>query len=148
MKDKLLRFLKKQRLLVIASHDEDIWVSNVFYGIDDNFKIYFISDKKRKHSKQMLVNPDVAFSTVWFNKNNHEDRKGIQGQGICRPASTQEEIQKGVELHNKLFPEFAKNVSLESIELEERDLWIIEPKYIKYWDDELYGNKHFDEFKF
>jgi len=148
MKEKLLNFLKSQRLLIIASQDKDIWVSNVFYGIDDNFKIYFISDNKRKHSKQMLANPKVAFSTVWFNENNHEDRKGIQGQGICRPAADEEEIKKGVEMHNEFFPEFKENVSLETIKLGKRDLWIIEPKYIKYWDDELYGDKHFDEFKF
>jgi uncharacterized protein YhbP (UPF0306 family) len=148
MKERLLNFLRAQRFLVVASHNKDTWISNVFYGIDDDFKIYFVSDPEAKHSKQILANPNIAFSTVWFNESNHEDRKGIQGQGLCRIASGDEEIKKGVELHNKLFPEFRERITFDYIKAEESTVWVIEPKYIKYWDDELYGDKHLEEFKF
>ena len=41
-KKNLLAFLTSQRLMVLASGSGTPWVSNLFYGIDDNFKMYFI----------------------------------------------------------------------------------------------------------
>ncbi|MBI2121618.1 MAG: pyridoxamine 5'-phosphate oxidase family protein [Candidatus Sungbacteria bacterium] len=149
--NKLLDFLRSQKLLVVACHDkDDIWIANVYFGVDDNFKIYFISPENTKHSQLIAENPAVAFSVAWFNPNNHKDRKAIQGLGVCRPAKTEEEIAEGVRLHNHNFPEFKNKITVEWIHTNEYKsrVWIIEPSYMKYWDDELYGDKETEEFKF
>ena len=149
-KEKLLEFLKSKKLLVIASHSDKTWISNVFYGIDDNFRIYFVSPKSAEHSQQISRNPDIAFSVVWYNEKNHGDRKGVQGKGTCRLARDDEEIRKGVELHNKNFPEFAGRITFDWIKNNEFNsrIWVIEPKSIKYWDDQLYGDDETEEFEF
>ena len=49
--EKPLKFIKSQKLMVIASRDEkDVWVANVYFGVDEKATIYFISSKKTKHS--------------------------------------------------------------------------------------------------
>lgn len=145
----LLNFLKSQKLLVIACRDgEDVWTANVYYGIDDDFKIYFISSGDAKHSRMILKNPEIAFSVAWFDPKDHKNRKAVQGLGICRPAETDEEIVKGVELHNRNFPEFAGKITVDWARKNKPRVWVVEPSYIKYWDDERYGEDGTEEFKF
>ncbi len=147
----LLNFLKSQKLLVIASHNStEIWVANVYYGIDDNFKIYFISPEDTKHSALIIKDSKIAFSVAWFNPNNHKDRKGIQGLGICRQANNEEEIIKGVQLHNQNFPEFKEGITVEWVHNNEwrSRVWVIEPTYVKYWNDGVYKDDESEEFNF
>lgn len=146
----LLDFLKSQGLLVIASHDSgDIWIANVYYGIDDDFKIYFVSPEDAKHSQQILKNPKVAFSVAWFDPSNHKNRKAVQGLGICRPAKNDGEIEIGVQLHNRNFPEFKERITIDWVHTNEfkSRVWVIDPTYIKHWNDELYGEGEIKEFR-
>lgn len=149
--NKLLKFIKSQKLMVIASSNgEDVWVANVYYGIDDKVMIYFISPEDNRHSKMILKNPKIAFSIAWFDANNHKNRKAIQGVGICRPAENEEEIKIGVRLHNQNFPEFKERITVDWIHNNEwgSKVWVLKPTYIKYWDDELYGDDETEEFNF
>ena len=149
-KDKLLTFLESHKLLALASYDQEIWITNIFYGIDKDFKIYFISNEETKHSKQIMKNKEVAFSVAWFNEKDHKDRKGVQGQGTCRIATTDEEITKGVQIHNDRYPEFAERIVVKWVKskLNKSHVYVIEPSYIKYWDDKLYGKEEWEKFKF
>lgn len=148
MKKELLEFLKSQRLMTIASAEGGIWIANVYYGIDEDSKIYFISPLDVKHSKQILADPKIAFSVAWYNPQDYADRKAVQGLGVCRLAKNILEISKGVMLHNHNFPAFAKRITLEWIRTNawKSRVWVLEPKYIKFWNDELYKEKEFEEF--
>jgi len=149
-KDKLLSFLKNQKVLVLATQGETPWATNVYYGIANDFRFYFVSSIETEHSKHILQSPKVAFSVVWFNEQNHYDRKGVQGRGLCRIAETEEEISTGIHLHNERFPEFKQNLTVGYIKSEENDskVWVIEPTHIKFWNDELYGEEETEEFDF
>ncbi len=147
--EKVLEFIKSQRLMVIASPDwEGVWVANVYIGMDDKGLIYFISPDNNKHGELMLKNPKIAFSIAWFDANNHKNRKAIQGLGVCRPAENEEEIKTGVSLHNQNFPEFKSRITVDWIHTNEwgSKVWVLKPSYIKYWDDELYGDDECKEF--
>ncbi|MCB9798612.1 pyridoxamine 5'-phosphate oxidase family protein [Candidatus Nomurabacteria bacterium] len=148
--DKLFAFLQTQRLMAIATMGSVPWIANVYFGVDDAGKIYFVTNKKTKHAQHLLENPAIAFNTAWYDPNNHQDRKAIQGTGTCRMAQTADEVQKGIELHNAYFPEFAKRITVEwaTDESHESRVWVIEPKYIKFWNDKLYGGDEFEEFEF
>ncbi|MDO8470720.1 MAG: pyridoxamine 5'-phosphate oxidase family protein, partial [bacterium] len=115
MNKELFDFLKTHKLIVIASGEGGIWVTNVYYGIDEDHKIYFIGPENAKHSQQILKNPNIAFSVAWFNPSNHKDRKAVQGLGTCRPAQSEKEIVTGVKLHNENFPEFKDRITVEWI---------------------------------
>lgn len=146
---KAFEFIKSQKLMVLACHDShEIWVANVYYGVDEQGIIYFISPDKSKHSQMILKNPHVAFSIAWFDQNNHKNRKAIQGLGECRLAQNEQEIATGVSLHNQNIPEFKDQITVDWIKNNEwgSKVWLVKPTYIKYWDDELYGDKETQEF--
>lgn len=145
----VLKFLKSQKLMVIATHDKkDVWVANVYFSADAKGNLYFISPEDTKHSHMILKNPNVAFSIAWFDPKNHKNRKAVQGLGVCCPAKTEKEIETGVKLHNQNFPEFKERITMEWIHTNEwgSKVWILKPSYIKYWDDELYGDDETKEF--
>jgi len=97
-----------------------------------------------------MKNRDIAFSTTRYDKNNHLDRKSIQGRGVCRVAESEIERETGVRLHNKYFPEFSERINIERIKSTEHQscVRVIEPTYIKFRNDELYGNNGTKEFSF
>lgn len=147
----LLKFVKNQELMVIASHNEkDIWVANVYFGIDEKGTIYFISTEKARHSQMILKNPKVAFSTAWFDSNNHENRKAIQGLGSCRPAKNGDEIAVGIKTLYKKFPDLRKMLTVKWIMTNawNSKIWVLKPSYMKYWNDEVYGKEESKEFNF
>ena len=136
--------------MVIASRDEkDVWVTNVYFGVDDKANIYFISPDNNRHSQMILNNPNVAFSIAWYDENNHTNRKAVQGLGVCHPAKNEKEIITGVKLHNKNFPVFKERITVNWIHNNEygSKIWVLTPNYMKYWDDELFGDKESVEIK-
>ncbi|HEY4486504.1 MAG TPA: pyridoxamine 5'-phosphate oxidase family protein [Candidatus Paceibacterota bacterium] len=149
--EKLLEFIKNQKLLVLASHGEkDVWVANVYFGADEKGVMYFVSPENTKHSQMILKNPNVAFSIAWFDPSNHRNRKAVQGLGVCRLAENEEEIKMGVKLHNQNFPEFKERIMVEWIHNNEwgSKVWVLKPSYMKYWDDEIFGDDGSGEFSF
>jgi uncharacterized protein YhbP (UPF0306 family) len=147
----LLKFLQSQKALAVAAtSNKDLWIANVFMGVNDEMTIYFISPEDTKHSQYILANPKVAFSTAWFNPQNHKDRKGIQGQGVCTLATTSEDVAEGVRLHNQNYPEFKKRITVDWVKTNEYKsrVWIIKPTLIKFWNDELYSSAESKEFTF
>ena len=147
---KLLDFLKSQKYLVVGTQGNEPWIVNVFHGTDDDFNSYFVSSEETEHSKHIIENPKVTFSTVWFSPDNHLDRKGVQGRGVCCIAKNDKEIEEGIRLHNTNFPEFKERLTADYIRSEDNKsrVWVIKPSFIRFWNDELFGQDGSEEFSF
>jgi len=145
-----INFFASQKLLMLATTDgQEVWLSNVFYAFyTDQWDIYFISAKEAKHSQHILVNPQVSFSIAWYDSSDYTNRKGIQAKGLCYITHDPDEIEKGVRSHNERFPDFKKRITPEWIMQSDNTscLWVIKSTYIKYWDDELFGQDGIQEF--
>ncbi len=137
--------------MVIACHDEDdVWVANVYFGADDKQNIYFVSPENNRHSKMILKNPNIAFSIAWFDPGNHKSRKAIQGLGVCRPTKNPTEIATGIKLLYNKFPDLRDIHTVKWImtNVWGAKVWVLKPSYMKYWDDEVYGENESEEFTF
>lgn len=146
----LLQFLKSQRVMAIASYAGNLWIANVYFSIDDDFRIYFLGSQHTKNNQQILQNPHVAFSTSWFNEKDHADRKAIQGVGYCVTATKDSDIINGVQLHNQNYPEFKQRITTDWVKDPDNQtsVWMIKPTFIKFWNDRLYGEKQSEGFTF
>ena len=144
-----LHFLKSQKLLILASSDNDQpWVANVYFVVDDDCKLYFVSREGARHSQEMLMNPKVAFSSVWFDTTNFRNRKAVQGVGTCNVVEDEAGIMKALQLYHSNFLGSDKLITLEWLRNNEHQscFWVIEPTYLKHWDDEQYGEDGSKEF--
>ena len=149
--EQALKFLRSQKILVIASRDErEVLATNVYMASNEDGQIYFVSPEGAKHSTMMLKNPEVAFATAWFNEKDHTDRKGIQGSGRCEIVTDLKKITEGIMLLNERFPDLKRSITVQYIleNIWKSRMWVIGPKSIKYWDDELYRDDQSREFTF
>ncbi len=137
-------------MTIATQGKKDVWVANVYFGVDEKSTIYFISPKDTKHSKMILKNSNVAFSIAWFDPKNHKNRKSIQGLGVCKPTTNPKEIATGIKLLYKKFPDLRDILTVKWILTNAwgSKIWTLKPTYMKYWDDKIYGEDEFEEFKF
>lgn len=67
---------------------------------------------------------------------------------MCKAATDDAEIKEGVKLHNQVFSEFKADITFKWAKMIGYKVWYIDSTYIKYWDDEIFGNKEVKEYKF
>lgn len=57
----LVQYLSAARVMQIASADNNVpWICNVYYVVDNQLNIYWLSYPDRKHSRDIAVNPHMA----------------------------------------------------------------------------------------
>ena len=72
--------IKNNIYLTLGTSDGDPWVAPLFYCVSSDYGFYFISQLDSLHTKQMLINPKVAFSI--FDSHAEEGKgTGIQAVG-------------------------------------------------------------------
>ena len=148
--DELTQFLQTQKILQIAPQSDEPWIANVLMGCNSPKKLYFVGSPATRYGQLLTENKRLAFATAWHQQDNHLDRKGIQGTGTAHFSTDETEIVEGVTLHNQKYPEFAERITTDWVKENERGsgVWVITPDYIKFWNDELYGQDGSKEFTF
>jgi uncharacterized protein YhbP (UPF0306 family) len=147
----LYNFLFNHKSIAVSCFDRsEIWVCNLYFAVDDEFNMYFVSSSDSRHCKIIIANPNIAFANNSYNSLDLGDRNGVQGTGKCYILQDQIQIQNAIELYNKAFPHSKNEITQDWIlnNNSNSHLWKITPKTIKFWSDEDYGNAESKEFKF
>lgn len=143
-------FLESQKLLVLSTVDEsgNPWTSNVYFSIDKDTNIFFVSPAFTKHVKHIEISPNVSFSVAWFDPDNLVNRKAVQGTGICKRLKDTTKTTSLIKNHVKFYPLWKDVITLENIDNKviKSKPYVIEPNYMKFWNDELYGEEGTKEF--
>lgn len=152
MDAELLKFLKEQRLVSIATTDESNfpWISNVYYSISNSGQLFFVSDPEARHGVHLSERNRIAFSIAWYDKNDMGNRKAVQGTGICERISDPITVGKFLMNHYIYYPLWKQVITEKSMreKIISSRPYIITPQYMKFWNDELYGEEGTKEFTF
>ncbi|PJA14476.1 hypothetical protein CO112_00280 [Candidatus Dojkabacteria bacterium CG_4_9_14_3_um_filter_150_Dojkabacteria_WS6_41_13] len=147
----LLEFLRGQKVISVATTNSDgtSWIFNAFYSVTKKGELFFISDPKARHSNNIADNPKVSFSVYWIDEKDMWNRKAIQGEGECHIVSNPIAIGALVVNHFKFFPTWKKWMTKKDMvqKLLETRSYLITPTFMKFWNDELYGEDGTKEFK-
>lgn len=99
---KARQIIKDNTYCVIASSSKDgkPWISPVFYGYDNNYSIYWISDKNSRHSKLIRTNPQVAI--VIFNSQAPEGKgDAVYFEATVEEINDKKEAEKAYKIRDK-----------------------------------------------
>lgn len=90
-------------LTLATSSSDDPWAATVFFAADSKFNIYFVSDHRTQHGRDMAANQRVA-ATINPEVDNWHDVAGLQVRGT---ASVVEGVEraKAMALYLKKFPQ-------------------------------------------
>lgn len=85
--------------LSTASLNGEPWVSPVFFAYDDQYNLYWVSNKEARHSVTLVENPRVA--VVMFNSQAPEGKgDGVYFSCSVSTLTDSEEITKAIDLYN------------------------------------------------
>ncbi len=142
------KFIISNGIMTLATHLEDTWVCTVYYGADDKLNLYIVTDPSSKHGLQIKDNGKVAFAIYDSRTKITEDKRGIQGQGVCSLVKGLPEIIKGLSLWHKANPGKEDRITLEMIKKAmDTKLFKIEPTLLKFFNKELYGKEEYGIWK-
>lgn len=111
----ITNFMKSKNIMTLATHAKDIWACTVYYGMDSELNLYFVSPPTAKHSKHIKETGEVAFAI--FDSNQPVETKtkqGVYGQGTCTPLTNIKDIARGLKLWNT-----SHNLKVDSIPLKD-----------------------------
>ena len=84
-KENIINFLKRNKVITVATQGkENPWISNFYYVVSDDFKIYFLTIKDNKYSRNALENKKIAFNVFEHGEDLFKDRRSVQGVGFSR----------------------------------------------------------------
>jgi uncharacterized protein YhbP (UPF0306 family) len=120
---------------------EGPWSATVFYASDDEFNLYFVSDQRTRHARDMLDRPDVALA-INADVDNWNDVCGLQIEGIAAKVGGAERV-KALALYLSKFasvkalfemPRSADEATIAG-RLKNTDFWRVTPRFIRLIDN-------------
>lgn len=121
----------------LSTCDQNICHSNnIYYAVDDNMNLVFVSDKDTQHAQNISKNSNVSIVVNNEPQSYGQGHQGIQISGKCVQASGLSLIN-GWLLYTKRFPVFTnvvKNVSLIEKSMVSIRLYTVKVERIKIID--------------
>ena len=90
-------------LSLATSSDDEPWAASVFFASDQNFNIYFVSDHRTQHGRDMATNSRVA-ATINPECKSWNEISGLQLRGEISIVEGVERA-KALALYLKKFPQ-------------------------------------------
>lgn len=149
-KQKLFQYLKSQRLMSLSTGSDKPWTSNVYYTIDDNFNLYFLSEPESKHCNDIKSNNIVACSITDSSQKVTDKKVGAQIQGKAIQLTDADQIKQVLDSWNKTNQGFEHIINWDNIKnnVIKSKVYQVKPTFIKFLNEELYGPEGSETFTF
>ena len=136
------RMLEGHNTLTLATVTNGApWAATVFYASDDRLNLFFVSDHRTRHAREMAANPAVAVA-IHADVDNWNDVRGLQAEGEAGKV-------EGAERARALALYLAKFLSVKALfeaprsadeqtiaeRLKHTDFWCVTPRFIRLVDN-------------
>lgn len=136
-------YLEDVKLMQLATcRDNQPWLCNVWFVMDDDGNIYFMSRKSRRHSEDIALNPNVACTFhKTFTKGLGEKGQAVIISGTARMLSG-DECLKPYDLYAVENPKLNEFQSKEAFTegSGHHFFYKITPNEIVWWDEQNFPN--------
>lgn len=139
-KELVLSFLRKHKLMSVATFGKYPWIASVYYTFDKDLNIFFLSSPDTLHCQHIEANPRVAVSIADSSQDINKPKKGLQLYGNAKQISGMEKIRHTLKLWKKSLGSLNHKLSYENMakKIIKGRMYMIIPKRIKLFDQELF----------
>ena len=103
LRAQVLEYLQSHNVMTLStSGSEGPWAAGLFYA-SDGFDLYFLSDPKTRHCRNVAENPRVA-ATIHEDYKDWRQIKGIQLEGKCHRVESKLEQARAMAVYLKKYP--------------------------------------------
>ncbi|HEX8946635.1 MAG TPA: pyridoxamine 5'-phosphate oxidase family protein [Candidatus Paceibacterota bacterium] len=135
LKKRVREVLEKAHLMSLGTQDESgVWVADVIFIFDDDFKLYWMSHEETRHSKAIHANGKAAGSITASTKSK-EPNLGIQFEGEAKKidGARYDLAVKHYLKRGRLIPPITEDV------LDGDSWYVLAPTKIRLIDEEHFG---------
>ena len=152
-KARVQKYLQQYSTLTLAtSQNDEPWAATVFFASDADLNLYFVSDHRTHHGRDMAANEKVA-ATINPDCDNWNDVHGVQVKGTVSVVDGMQRA-KALVLYLKKFPQIDQLYAKPSGEHEETiakrlkaaNFYCIKPEWLRFIDN-AQGFGHREEFE-
>ena len=136
------RMLEEHNTLTLATTGEQgPWAATVFYASDADYNLYFVSDRRTRHARDMLSGAPVA-AAINADVDNWNDVRGLQLEGAAARVEGAERV-RALALYLAKFatvkalfdaPRSADEQTIAQ-RLQNTDFWRLTPRFIRLIDN-------------
>ncbi|OGM13186.1 hypothetical protein A3D84_05365 [Candidatus Woesebacteria bacterium RIFCSPHIGHO2_02_FULL_42_20] len=143
IKKEFSKYLKSQRLMTLATCADKPWVATVYFAVDNDLNFYFVSSPKSKHCKDIEKNSKVAVNVADSHTPNSAKKVGIQAQGVASQVKGWERTKVLLKMWHRAAPGMEGVVNVKSMKekIISSRVYKIQPTFIKYFNQKLYGEE-------
>lgn len=142
MKEELLKYLRSQRLMAIASVSSNKpWGASVYYTVDNKLNLYFVSQPQTRHMKELAKNRNVACIIADSSQKVTDKKVGIQVQGVVSEVKGPAKLRQILRMWSEANTGFQEVINYENIKKRviQSKVYQVKPKTIKFFNEKLYG---------
>ena len=137
-----------QTLTLATSPDRQPWAATVFYASDPGFNLYFVSDHRTRHARDMAANPRVALA-IGADAGHWHEVRGLQveGEAACLAGPGREQalelfLGKFADVKALFATPESADEQIIAGRLRHAPFWRITPRFIRLIDNARgFGNK-------
>lgn len=144
----LFSFLKARNLMSLATYGETVSNCTVYFAVDDEFFLYFISEPDSEHCKNIAVNNRVACAIADSHQLVRDKKVGVQIKGVVHDINGIDKLDAIINLWNSTNPGMETIISVNNFrnKILSSRAYKVQPTEIKFFNEELYGEEGFETF--
>lgn len=133
------KYLENHFQLVLATNGKFPWICTLYYSIDNDLNIYFLTGPATIHGKQIARNAKVAVAVSDSPQTPNSKKKGLQIYGLCKQISGVRKVTHAITLWKQTLGVTSKDYSYEGMVKKAISgrMYKITPKKIKFFNEEL-----------
>ena len=146
----IFEFLHKNRLMALSTYNKSPWICTVYYAVDRDFNLYFVSSPNSKHCKDIEKNNKVACAVFDSHTKNSDNKAGVQFVGTASEVKGWDRTKVILKMWHRAAPgaEDIVNVKNMKDKVISSRVYRIKPKKIQFFNDKLYGDEETKMFEF
>lgn len=133
-------FLASHFQMVVSTYSSYPWISTLYYSVDRDMNIYFLSNPETIHCRQIEKNPKVAVAIVDSPQKPASLKKGIQIYGKAKRISGANKIRHALDLWKKTLDVTSPLYTYEGMMKKaiKGRMYKITPKRIRFFNEALW----------
>jgi len=144
----LLKYLKSQKLMTLATYSDKPWVATVYYIADDDLNLYFLTSPKTEHGQHIAKNGHVACNIADTSQKVTDKKTGVQIQGIASRVNAVQKMICLFRMWHKINPGTEERLNFQNIKNKVISARVhkVTPTRIKFFNEKLYPSEEFKVF--
>ncbi len=139
-KEQIKKFIQSHIQFALATFGDYPWIATMYYGCDDKLNLYFLTKPTTIHAEALVKNPQVSAVIADSPQDPKSKKIGMQIYGLARELTGEQEIRDGFVVWRRVLDVSDPNYSYEGVKSGDFHyrLYILTPKKIKYYNEELW----------